>query len=286
MTVDVCSRCLGPEDRRWIEGTTLRAGVCVRCRGQSSIVLNDAVLRPRLAYRGRSPFFSSSHELLPYQIIVWDVNSYYRDLGCRPGASRRELVDAYKALGPEPGARQTFCLKQLLDPEVRERYDRCQPGELFFDEVLARVVRRRAAAARAEALAAAEEDPLDEGVELDLSEALNQALSVLDTDEVPAQDVPTAEWGYFLWNTFHSDPGQLDEWRRQVSDALWRRGEVHTRVGVGYQEALPSPVAIAMVDGVSVFFLNTDADPTTSTADLAVEIHQGQHAPLVPGATS
>lgn len=266
-TVAVCQPCLDPGDRQWIEGTTNRGDMCQRCRGLGYWLLNAAILKPRLAFAGQSITFSSEHRLLPYAPICWDVNGYYRDLGCEPGASRGDLMKAYLALGNEPSARATFCLKQLLDPEIRRRYDACQIGEVFFDDYLKEVVMKRIRDEAMAKLKASEED-VDDLEMPDFSDALNQALQVLDSDEEGDQDVPHIAWGYFLWDSFCTEQSKLSRWRSMIADALWRRGVVR-HVAVGYRGAGAPDVSVEQVGGVTVAFISDTLEPTLRAAEIA-----------------
>lgn len=269
----VCGRCITDADRSFMLGNTSMAGVCSRCMGQAVWLLDVRVNEPHLAHSGVSAIFSTSAAVAPWPLHVWDVNGYYRDLGVRPGASKAELVEAYKALGNDPSVRQTYCLKQLLNPETRAKYDSCQIGELFFDRYLEEVVLRRAKADAAKAIA--EGKVSEEDLEsMDLSDVLNSVVAMLDRpartdkDERPADDL----WGYYLWGSSRRDTEPLVRWRAMLARALWARGQVE-RLGVGFTGG-EIPWRVDQVDDVRVVFISDSIEPTTTMAEAVAQTIQ------------
>lgn len=263
----VCGRCITEADRQFMLGNTAMAGVCSRCMGQAVWLLDARVNDPHLAHSGVSPTFSTGAALLPWPLQVWDVNGYYRDLGVRPGASKDEIVQAYIALGPEPPSRQTYCIKQLLDPEIRARYDSCQLGELFFDQHLQDVVMRRAKAEAAEAIAKGEADE-DDLESMDLSDVLNSVIAMLDSPaKTGKDDRSTASdlWGYFLWRSVRSDTEPLARWRALLSEVWWERGRTES-LAVGFVGG-EIPWQVEQVGKVRVVFISDSAEPTRALAD-------------------
>ena len=237
--------------------------------GQAVWLLDARVNEPRLAHAGAAHTFSTGAEIQPWPLAVWDVNGYYRDLGCRPGASRTELIKAYQALGNDPPARQTYCLKQLLDPEIRAKYDSCQLGELFFDEELKAIVMRRAKqeAARAIKEGRASEEDVES---MDLSDVLNSIIDMLDSPATTGKDErPTADglWGYFLWRSARSETEPLGRWRVMLSEVMWERGRIES-LGVGYVGG-EIPWVVDQVGEVTVVFLSDSTEPTRALAEAA-----------------
>lgn len=244
--------------------------MCQRCRGLAYWLLNDAILQPRLAYAGNSITFSSGQNLVLYAPTVWDVNGYYRDLGVPTDADRGQLRRGYQdriERGEGDPERLTFVLKQLLNPEIRAAYDACEIGQLFFDEYLKAVVMKRIRDEAMAKLQASEED-VDDLEMPDFSEALNQAVQVLDSDGDGDQDAPHIAWGYFLWNSFCTAQDKLSIWRSMVSEALWRRGVVR-QVAVGYRGASAPPASVETVGDVTVVFLSDEIEPTLQAAEFA-----------------
>lgn len=272
----VCGRCVGVADRSFMIGTTTVAGICSRCGGQAVWLLDVRVNDPHLAHGGVSPTFSTSAAMMRWPLQVWDVNGYYRDLGCRPGATKAELVEAYLALGNEPPARQTYCLKQLLDPDKRAAYDSCQLGELFFDKYLEAVVLRKAKAAAAAArMNGSAEDEDIEG--MDLSDVLDSIIQVLDSPAKTGKDDRPTEsdlWGYFLWGSARRDSEPLGRWRAMLSAAMWEKGRIES-LGVGFVNGA-LPWRVEQVGEVPVVFLHESAEPTEAMAQAVVQsIHRG-----------
>lgn len=115
-------------------------------------------------------------------------------------------------------------------------------------------------------LQASEED-VDDLEMPDFSEALNQAVQVLDSDDAGDQDAPHTEWGFFLWDSFCTEQSKLSRWRSMVSAALWGRGIVR-HVAVGYRGgASASQVSVEQVGGVTVAFLRDTDEPTLQAAE-------------------
>lgn len=76
---------------------------------------------------------STSLELEPWPSVVWDVNGYYRALGVDFRATRKQLLTAYLQLNGQEDEYLTYVFKQLLDPEIRRKYDAAPFGGRFLD---------------------------------------------------------------------------------------------------------------------------------------------------------
>jgi hypothetical protein len=87
---------------------------------------------------------STSLELEGWPSVVWDVNGYYHALGVGFRASRRQLMRGYAARGGQGSDYLTYVLAQLLDPQVRRKYDACPMRSMFFDRYVEEEIRRRA----------------------------------------------------------------------------------------------------------------------------------------------
>src|SRR5690348_4532650 len=74
--------------------------------------------------------WSTSMALVPVERVCHDVNGYYRELGVDWRATRKELLQAYLAKDGQSDVRLTYVFKQLLNPQVREAYDKSPKGEL------------------------------------------------------------------------------------------------------------------------------------------------------------
>lgn len=235
-------------------------------------LLDGSMDEPRLAYPGVSPTFSTNCGLMPVLKFIWDVNGYYRDLGVDPTATRTEIRDAYLANGGPSSDRLTYVAKQLLNPEIRARYDQCALGELFFDRYLQEVVDRRMKQAKADAVAAGMADPDDDGDDpFDLTQALNNAVALLDSARKRDKDgrPQVSPWGYFLWGTSLTDHSKLARWREMLVAAGWERGVI-TNLGVGHHSTGLDPWVVQPVGEALVVFIHRDAEPTEAMAYAAV----------------
>jgi hypothetical protein len=87
---------------------------------------------------GRGPAVASScQELARFPEIVWDVCGYYRRLGLRWTATKRQIRDALMKRKATIGAGKShlvYAAKQLLDDGVRARYDRMPLGGVFLED--------------------------------------------------------------------------------------------------------------------------------------------------------
>ena len=272
MVFYVCGRCLVDEDRPFNLGTTTVASVCTRCGGQAVWLIDQKINEARLAHFGISPVFSTDCSLLPWPPHIWDVNGYYRELGVPTNATRKQIRMAYLAKNGHSDDRLTYIVKQLLDPEVRQTYDSCQPGEVLFDRYLEEIALRRAKAEAARAIANGE---IEDGDSIDMSDSLNNAIRVLDKDrETGKYDGPRAKgpWGYYLWSVAHPDQEKLASLRTEVAAACWRRG-VTTNLGVGIvgSSCAHHPWVVKQVGEVPAVFIREDERPTPEMADAIAE---------------
>lgn len=91
---------------------------------------------------GTAPVFSTSTDVEVWPTIVWDTNAYYASLGVTHRATRQQLRVAYIQRDGHRSARLTYILKQLLDTEVRRRYDATPQHSIFVDDYVAERVQR------------------------------------------------------------------------------------------------------------------------------------------------
>lgn len=189
---------------------------------------------------GKGPLeCSTSVAVERWPSIVWDPNGYYRELGVLPQATRRELREAYQALGGQHSQRLTYIMHQLLDPEVRAAYDATPSGSMFLDDYLAEELRRRSAREishrRGQALARGDimsEEPLEV---VDWDDVIGQ------TDGLPPEQGPGEHhaskptWGY---SYLRIDDARMDSdlarrWQYELVVALGpSRGATNLIVGL------------------------------------------------------
>lgn len=221
--------------------------------------------------------WSTSMSLVPVERVCHDVNGYYRELGVDWRATRKELREAYVARDGQSSPRLTYVFKQLLDPLIREAYDRTPKGEVFLDDYTEEDLRARAARE-------ASERSLRLGQPVTSDEVLDDwGYSVLDDEEV---DIVKAmgndqkrrraeEWNYsyYAWQTrdFVQDEARLQEWQRLLSEEAVRRGITpHMAIGVtSGLELSVQPVILEYVAGKPVLFFHTDAEPTSEIVSQA-----------------
>lgn len=161
---------------------------------------------------GNARSFSTSTEIDLCPRFRWDTNSFYRNLGLTPSASRTDIRRAYLSVGGHLSYRLTHIVKTLLSRKVRERYDRT-PLWLFW----------------------ADDDAL-----------------LLHHDEADEAHVETPvdnpSWGYYLVGVdakVSQDTFLL--WRSCVV-AAWSRAGILTQVSVGFTKDGIDPY-VRQVDG-------------------------------------
>ena len=228
---------------------------------------------------GRQPEFSTCTALaLREAALVWDVNRYYRDLGI--GApykpTRPEIRRAFRQ-GPR-GPRETFCLRQLMDRETRDRYDFAPWGTRFMDEyvwaeqkekVLAEMVRRRM-------------DTEDQDLVRSVFRALGvpvqdvdtpESTDILDNDSKVDKDGDSSKapasyaYGYYLWKaTDHPrDREVLARWQPLVIRSLSDLG-VTMVVSLGLMGRTPHEWSIGRVGYREVAYFNRETEPSAEVA--------------------
>lgn len=173
--------------------------------------------RPMLV-GGEVAEFSTSGVLVLYRPRIWDVNGYYRDLGADPYATKAELREAFQARDGSNSTRLTYVLKQLLDDDVRARYDATPAGSIFFDAVIAEAVRNRVTQETAERRLAGDILADDEypDQEVEMAHLMGRAFSLIDRESRRVEDGPRHQrWAWYEWkvtNVTYS-LGLVTRWR-------------------------------------------------------------------------
>lgn len=248
--------------------------------------------------RGSGPLVASSSRALARRpLIIWDVNCYYRDLGIRfpYRPTRSEIRQAWFAKDPGArygrprNARLIFVFRQLLDDRVRDAYDNCPHGEVFLDDYVRALIRRKAVEeahrrARlagfnvvddAELVADFERSVYSEmGFDVDHEEEDDTPSEALDATPPPAQDVArpaTFGFAYFVWriHAIGLSDQPLSEWQSMVGSALAERS-ITTRFAVGLHHRMPQSYLILTVGDILVFLLHQEQTPTPFLARSAV----------------
>lgn len=235
---------------------------------------------------GKGPLtWSTSTALVPVERVCYDVNGYYRELGVHWRASRRELMQAYQVLDGQSSARLTFVFKQLLDPEVRDRYDRMPEGSTFLDDYTDHELKRRAHRAAGERSGRGEivsaEEVLDEWGYLLVDDVELDSVRSIGKD----QKRPDEPWdySYYAWKTssYLPDQHRLRRWQELLSTAASRRG-VCPPVIIGTTALSDQPFKLEDVNGSMVIFFSEETTPTPSIADDVIDrsLHFSPYSPL------
>jgi hypothetical protein len=224
--------------------------------------------------------WSTSMALVPVVPVCHDVNGYYRELGVDWRASRKELMQAYMAKDGQSSVRLTYVFKQLLDPLIREAYDKSPKGDFFLDDYTEASLKRRAAE---EAGRRAQLNP-DTTIQDVLDEwgyvLLDESDEGVDTVRGKRQDLPQrkaqGDWSYsyYAWQTedFVQNEARLQEWQALLSTAAGRIG-ASTEIAIGVTSMVglsDRSFMMEMVDDRPVLFFSTEAVPSPEIAEKAV----------------
>jgi hypothetical protein len=206
--------------------------------------------------------------------VIHDVNGYYARLGVPPTASKREIREAYQALGGPSDAELTEIFKVLINRERRAAYDAKQPGSTFVDRAAVETILRQAAAQ-----ASRENAEYGTGrtardiIETLADETGNPLLQFLasgstegfdddgDRDRHPQSNPPAAwPYSYLLLASTCDDVDRLAQWREGLAQALTGRGCTH--FAVGFHAASSQPFLVLRDLGIPVVFLHEEATVT------------------------
>ncbi len=237
---------------------------------------------PRLYGQGTPEFSSCTDLAVTRAVLIWDVNRYYRDLGLAAPywCDRTEIRRAFRS-GPR-GPRETFCFKQLMNPETRKTYDRAPWGTKMMDpfvwqeqkdKILAEMLKRNM-------------DTEDQGTVKRVFEAMGIKVDgpddtpeggspeILDNEPVGGEDDPAPTeapaiyaFAYYLWKTSaHSlDRELLAEWQPLIIRALSDLG-VTMGVSLGLMGRTPHQWSTGIVGRRAVAYLNRDSEPNEEVA--------------------
>lgn len=210
---------------------------CMWCGRQPGTEIVDARANDPVLVGGGQVEFSTSLGLQPYRPVVWDVNRYYHELGVVSWSSKREIREAYQRLNGHESQRLTYIVKQLLNDDIRQRYDAVPLGRLWFDHYVAEWVR----AARLQEIED-ERDPTDMWDNIpDPEDAYEPVETVVDMIanarqewlSHPSGTVHTEQWAYYVWRCGSESQIIRDQWRGALAKALWDRGVV-TKIAAGF----------------------------------------------------
>lgn len=209
----------------------------------------EPVLYPSPHRDGGGPLMcSTSLALEPWPSVVWDVNGYYHALGVGHKATRKQLKAAYQRLNGPNDVYLTYVLKQLLNPEVRRKYDAAPFGSRYLDKYVEEELKQRAQAL-AKRHARDPRDILEEwGFEVEreedepvhghFSETPSEGGDPLDIPQEVREDGTTPDeepepspwpYSYYLWNLRHRHwsldfSGVMRSWQAAVAAECHRQG--------------------------------------------------------------
>lgn len=259
----ICGRCADDAPvGRWVVGAVGTDCICSWCKANLT----------QVAYRSDadSPFVGHSGTMVSSPCtalelsrrFIWDVNGYYRSLGVDPHASKEELRRAYQERGSDD-PRLTYIAKVLLNDATRLEYDLLQVGQLWFDPLLASVVRERL-------LEESQGTP-----DIDDPEARTMRKDLLQREDHPIDLLPGIEhasrsqWGHYCWR-IGPRSWLMGRWRAFLAKAITDLG-ITLRFGlmVGVMRSGEHPFAVADISGGrSIIFLGEDV---LATYELACE---------------
>lgn len=243
--------------------------------------------------------WSCSRTLAVRRPVVYDVNGYYRELGVKHDANRRELREAYQAQDGQSSPRLTYVLRQLLDPVVREAYDRSPLGRPFLDDYVEDTVKRQAAreaqkrTSQTGSFTSAEQVLGDWGyILLDDDgdgEPLDTVASVRQ-DQGSQAVATTPRWGYasYAWQTtsYLRDEATLVAWQAALTRVADARGLSQPNLAIGTTAMSEVCIMLDEYHGQHVAFFPEEAEPSDQIAGEALDafhalLDSPTHSPTV-----
>jgi hypothetical protein len=235
---------------------------------------------------GNAPaVFSTSTQVEVWPSIVWDTNAYYASLGVTHRATRQQLRVAYMNRNGHRSARLTYILKQLLDPEVRRKYDATPQNSIFVDDYVAEEVER---ILRQSDLILPERSParlLDMDELLGHTEPSEQNRTQPHTHTTHTQHTHEQwQYGYYLKGDYRFQAlryrmeaqhrGVLRDWQTMLVAACASRG-LRLEMGVGLS-AYDDGVRITRVGSRLVVFLSASTAPNAELATAVATLLTGE----------
>ncbi len=215
----------------------------------------------------------SSVALAVVPTYVWDVNGYYRDLGIpwpyKP--TKRQLQQAFLARDGHSSERLTYCMKQLLNKEIREEYDAMPLGSHYTDKY---AIEDQMIVLTEEASKRSVVDGKLVTVE-DLVQEYEERLGLnRETDDAiePEPDLPHHnrwEWGYYNLDSRQYNDEPLKRWQSLLVSELSSRG-LEIVFSLGFVGGTEKKTDVREHDGRMVFFLQEHTNPTPELAETAV----------------
>lgn len=211
---------------------------------------------------------STSRALVRHQ---GDANGYWRAFGLQPGATRRELLDAYRRLGGPADARLTAMFTVLWHPASRAAYDRTPPGHVYADDHVRQQLRRAAWATAARWTAAGHPSTADDVLRHVASTGRPlDAPAAAELDDVPGTDrqaAPSFNYSYYRHGCTCTDTSRLRRWHELLHEALHDREPVFA---VGLHADPAKPAYRRPTPHGPVYLLNHRQSPTAALIETTV----------------
>jgi hypothetical protein len=222
--------------------------------------------------------WSTSMALVPVERVCHDVNGYYRELGVDWRATRKELREAYVAQDGQSSARLTYVFKQLLDPLIREAYDKAPKGEPFLDDYTEDELKRRAheEASRRSILgqSVSAEQVLEDWGYVSFDDEEVDSVRAMRNDRPRKAAGRDWKYSYYAWKTedFVQNEARLQEWQKLLSKAAAQYGTAaEVAIGVTSMTRLSDQwFIIEPVNDQPVIFFFTDVTPDEQIASEAL----------------
>lgn len=212
--------------------------------------------------------FSTSMAIEPWPSIIWDTNLFYRDMGVRYKATRKQIRNQYLAIDGEKSVRLTMIAEVLLKPDRRLLYDLVPLGHHFYDDEIAEAMRAAIQDQLTKRIQEGEslEDVLNENADDQIEEQLMQA----DTQLKINRALRGSSWSHYLWKTESEDLEKVAAWRRLLVHWVWYYDKTVENIGVGLMGDTEEQVVICTVGSRKVVFINDQLDPSDVIACIAV----------------
>lgn len=211
--------------------------------------------------------------------IVWDTNQYYRKLGfgfpyC---PTKKELRIAFLDHDGPNNAWLMMAFKNLIDDEIRRRYDGTPLGQFFLDaewqqclkqQALREAIRRHQERGESVEDIEPEEVLREWGLQVDPSQEDRYGEDSSTSEDVKLsgsrRSIPW-QYSYYLWRSSEYDIERLGRWQQLLVSAFAQR-KVQRKFSVGYFGKQPHRCLVSTIDGRQVLFLHEDQWPDEELA--------------------
>lgn len=200
---------------------------------------------------------STSRQIaVPGRLFAWDPNRYYRDLGIPwpyVHATRKDLRLAYLDRQGEKSRRLTYCIKQLLNSEIRAEYDALPLGEEYLNDAYVQDRIKKMAALKAQ-------EHTQRGAYTTAEQILDQWGLV---HHPPGEETPAGvldinhDQGFDWLQQQHGEP-LASGW--EYSFYLWQTTETNTDLLARWQAALIAEIDPDISPTLSVGLLGNSAE--------------------------